>query len=138
MEALLKSGLIEQNRNKTQLVQGLEAKNAHLKKALQEEKRKAKERERELLSEADETSLRLAGAIDTINALKKTLSDCTAELAFVHALREDLEKRLSELTEVHKDALKSFECAVHDVIKLKEVNTRLVAEIKRLNTQLNE
>jgi chromosome segregation ATPase len=150
--AFLRSHVVERSRNLGILNEQLEAKNARMREQLAACKRDAKKERAQHDKELGEAEVRMAGALATISDLKDTLekereqrrelvvahNDKLLELQFVNAMRQDLEARHQALVELHDQVMRVLERAKNENAALRECNTRLLAEMKRLNKQLDE
>lgn len=132
----------EENRKRCQ---ALEGKIGRLEQQIQEARAESKKIKEHCNEEVEDLEARLAGAIDTIEALKKEnvqnkkdyfqlLKDFNERTAHAIWLRDALDS-----VKHHYDiALKLINEAEQNSKRLKEVNTKLVEELKRVNAQLNE
>lgn len=118
----------------------LESKMEHLKEQLALAKQEKKAVQSKCDEELADAEVRLAGAIDTIEALKEdSRRDKQQNLRLLlecNAKEEQLRELRYVIDQVHAHYMKmsaDLEKANQDVERLKEVNTRLVQELRRLN-----
>lgn len=158
-QRFLESHAIERSVNLGHLNKQLEEKNTRLRQQLKEAKQKAKQRESECEEDLNALQFRLASAMAVITELRDTIksqqrvidaerkercelverhNETLLQMQFVEAMKADLEKRFNDLVDVHDESMKAFKRAVDANTALRDVNARLVEEMRRLNKQLNE
>jgi len=123
----------------------LEGKVTRLEEMLKESKAKKKQLKKKLLDEKAELEAQLAGACETIDTLKDMINEEKKkgwEILKEHneRMREvhDLRSALETLRSYYRKAMDCLETYTNENELIKEVNTRFLGEIKRLNTQLNQ